>query len=146
MPVGEQSLLHSRHASPFPGAALADAPDPVPSATTGAAVQNADGSFTLTVNGQWVWPTHHSDCSTNRAGVGYAMGWTNPSQPGNLIEEGNLTVAVGTPTDNIVHPVPPNPRDVSALSQFAAWAGGCGTFNGTFNTGTWGADLAHLSR
>src|ERR1044072_6851888 len=122
--------------------AWADAADPVPAATTGSVVRNADGTYTLTVAGQWEWTTHTSDCSTNRAGVGYAIAWSDPTQPGNVVTDHALTVAVGTPTDNVAHPVPPNPHDVSTPAQFASWRGGCGTFNGTYNTGTWGP-IAH---
>src|ERR1044072_3410390 len=84
----------------YPATALADAPDPIPGATTGGVVQNADGSFTLTVQGQWQWPTHKSDCSTNRGGVGDALAWNDPSQPGNPVVGRDLTVIVGTTTDN----------------------------------------------
>src|SRR5579864_2749010 len=57
--------------------AAADAPDPIPSATQGTVVQNSDGTFTLTVHGQWQWTTHHSDCNKDRAGVGYAVAWND---------------------------------------------------------------------
>jgi hypothetical protein len=118
--------------------AAADAPDPIPSATTGSVVQNADHTFTLTVQGRWQWTTHHSNCATNRAGVGYAVAWNDSSQPGNFVGTNSLSATVGTPSDNTVHSVPPNNQDVSSPSQFASWRGGCGTFNGTYNTGTWG--------
>ena len=59
------------------GQALADAPDPVVSQThlVGQPVHNPDGSITVTIAGGWQWTTHHSDCSTDRAGVGYAIAW-----------------------------------------------------------------------
>src|SRR5581483_5469657 len=51
----------------------ADAPDPKLDSTTGTVVRNADGSYTLTIQGQWQWTTHLSDCNTNRYGVGFAV-------------------------------------------------------------------------
>ena len=118
--------------------AAADAPDPIVSKTTGSVVQNSDGSFTLTIQGAWQWPTHKSDCSTNRAGVGYAIDWHDSSQAGNFVGNNSLNAGVGSPNDNVVHSVPPNNQDVGTPSQYLSWRGGCGTFNGTFNTGTWG--------
>jgi hypothetical protein len=120
--------------------AAADAPDPIVSQThlVQPIQQNADGSFTVTIAGAWQWTTHHSDCSTDRAGVGYAIDWHDASQSGNQVGKGSLIANVGTPTDNVVRSVPPNNSDVSSPSSFASWRGGCGTFNGTYNTGTWG--------
>ena len=119
--------------------ALADAPDPIVSQTHLVdSVHNPDGSITVTIAGGWQWTTHHSDCSTDRAGVGYAIAWNDPSAPGNFVGTNALNTLVGTPSDNTVHSVPPNNQDVSDPSQFMSWRGGCGTFNGTFNTGTWG--------
>jgi hypothetical protein len=131
--------------------ALADAPDPVPSATHGTIVRNADGSHTLTVSGGtnastdpgWMWTTHKSDCNTNRAGVGVAIAWNDPTDPGNPISgtsNGNpVTIGLGTKTDNVVHPTPgPVFHDIATPADFASWRGGCGVFNGTYNTGLWG--------
>src|SRR4051812_31793818 len=80
--------------------AFADAADPVPSATTGTLVTNSDGSRTLTVQGRWQWTTHHSDCNTDRAGVGVAIDWNDPTDAGNDVKGFGL----GTSTDNVVHP------------------------------------------
>ena len=82
------------------GRALADAPDPkVPSqnptyfrAPVATAHDNGDGTTTVTVvaltdpttgvGAGWVWTTHHTDCNTNRAGIGFAVAWNDPQDPG----------------------------------------------------------------
>src|SRR3954451_8641180 len=66
-----------------PALAAADAPDAGQGAAT--VTHNADGTTTVTVNGPWAWTTHHSDCNTNRAGVGVAIDWNDAAQPGNHI-------------------------------------------------------------
>src|SRR5215210_2703220 len=87
--------------------ALADAPDPVPSATHGSMVINSDGSRTITVSGGtdestdpgWKWTTHKSDCNTDRAGTGVAIIWNDPTDPGNpltgTINGSSVTFGVG---------------------------------------------------
>src|SRR6476620_8658852 len=80
-----------------PGVAQADAPDPVPSATSGSVVYNADGSRTVSVTGRWAWTTHRSDCNRDGRSVGYAVDWDGPSQPGNLVTTiGGVPVDVGS--------------------------------------------------
>jgi hypothetical protein len=76
-------------------AALADAPSP--KSLTGTAVTNADGSRTLTVSGTFAWEKG-GKCKES----GYAIAWNDPTAPGNLVANG---VAVGTPSDNAIHPV-----------------------------------------
>ena len=99
------------------------------------------GTTTITVQGGWAWPTHGSDCNTDRAGAGYAMAWSDPSDAGYAI--GNTGVSVGSQnphafaanTDaNVVQPTPSandpsNPatvQTVSAPANYASWGGGCG--------------------
>ena len=131
--------------------AFADAPDPIPSATHGSLVVNADGSRTLTVQGGtndttdpgWRWTTHHSDCNTDRSGAGVAMVWNDPTQPGNPVTGAGAlgTFLLGTPTDNVVHPTPGAVvQDIAAPSDYLNWRGGCGTYQPVlgYNTGTWG--------
>ncbi len=110
---------------------FADAADPIPPATTGNYVVNGDGSITLTVQGQWQWTTHHSNCNLDRFGVGWAVDWHDASAPGNLITgkdaNNNPIVAhVGTPSDNAVH--------------YAASPPYCGVYdpNVDYNSGNWG--------
>lgn len=106
---------------------FADSADPVPAATTGGVVFNSNGSITVTVQGGWVWTTHHSDCNLDRFGVGWAVDWHDPSAPGNLVGDVNgLHAYVGTPSDNTVH--------------YAASAPYCGTYDSTlkYNSGLWG--------
>lgn len=76
--------------------ALADAPSPV--SLTGTSVTNADGSRTLTVSGTYEW---EKKCDPKKAKAdGYAIAWSDPTAPGNLVANG---VAVGTPSDNTIH-------------------------------------------
>jgi hypothetical protein len=148
--------------------ALADAPDPIPAATDGYITPHADGSRTLTVwggtnadtNPGWQWTTHGSDCNTDRAGAGFAIVWNDPTNPGNLIDGGNLgDFFVGltnlNDADNVVHPTPietiPGATEVDS-SDYTKWRGGCGINkdhtnvvlpngqikSGKWNQGTWG--------
>ena len=74
----------------FAVTALADAPDgtnttnysnlgfapnqaSVVSVSYDAAGNGGTGTTTLTVKGGWAWPTHGTDCNTDRAGAGYAI-------------------------------------------------------------------------
>lgn len=75
-------------------AALADAPSPV--SITGTSVTNADGSRTLTVSGTYEW---QKACDPKKPD-GYAIAWSDPTAPGNLVANG---VSVGTPSDNTIH-------------------------------------------
>jgi hypothetical protein len=120
-----------------PALASADAPD-VQTATGTIAPGPNPGDRTVTVRGTWAWTTHHSDCNTNRAGVGVAIDWNDPTQLGNPVTTLNGDpIAVGTPTDNVVHPAIPG-NDVASPADYQAWKGGCGDFNGIYNTGTFG--------
>jgi hypothetical protein len=120
----------------------ADASDPVVASTTGTVTTNADGSRTVTVNGAWAWTTHKSDCSQDKRAVGFAVDWNDPSAPGNVVATlDGQTIDVGVAAtnqynaaDNLVHPAQPGTNTPDAN----AWRGGCGAFNGQYNTGTWG--------
>ena len=108
----------------FPALAAADAPD----ITSASGTVSSDG-HTVTISGTWAWTTHHSDCNTDRAGVGIAIDWNDPAQPGNVVTTLNGTlIDVGTPSDNAVH----------NLSGGTGGGFTCGTFNGNFNTGAFG--------
>ena len=86
-------------------AALADASDPVPSATTGSVSTLANGDRVVTVSGQWQWTTHRSDCNNDKRAVGIAIDWNDPAAPGNHVDTINgVSVDVGTPSDNVVTP------------------------------------------
>jgi len=103
-----------------PALAAADAPD----------ITSATGTVsgnTVTISGTWAWTTHHSDCNTDRAGVGIAIDWGDPGQPGNHVTTLNgVSIDVGTPSDNQVHTT-----SGGTGSGFT-----CGTFNGSYNTGS----------
>jgi hypothetical protein len=104
-------------------AAFADAPDPTSIHSSVSFDEN--GFPVLTVQGDWAWTTHHKDCNKDRWGAGWAVDWNDPSAPGNHVTTLNgQSIDVGTPDDNAVHHAAAPPR--------------CGTFNGSYNTGTWG--------
>ena len=104
--------------------ALADAPDP--SVPLNAHVNG----LTVTVDGNWQWPTHVGDCNAHKdIFVGFAVDWGDPDAPGNTVGSTGFDVGVlagdaNNATDNAVH-----------------GATDCGTFN-VFNSGTWGP-LSH---
>jgi hypothetical protein len=105
---------------------------------------NADGTRTLTVQGQWTWPSRTSDCNLDRAGAGFAVAWQDPAQPGNSVvtlNGANIAVGAGSagvlnPADDLVHATPPGTDSAST----SLWRSGCGTFATPpgYNTGTWG--------
>ena len=142
----------------FAVAALADAPDATqtanysnlgfaPNQTTVVGIVYDPAGFgglgttTLTVKGGWAWPTHKTDCNTDRAGAGYAIDWNDPNDAGYAIANTGVSVGSQNPhgfaanTDaNVVQPTPSandpsNPaavRKVSTPSAYASWGGGCG--------------------
>jgi hypothetical protein len=120
--------------------AHADAPDPALASTTGSIAFNTDGTKTLTVHGEWSWPTHTSDCNYDGRAVGYAVDWNDPHQAGNPVATVNGTaVDVGVasaglnPADNAVHSTP-------ATEIASPTFGGCGTYANPpgYNSGVWG--------
>jgi uncharacterized repeat protein (TIGR01451 family) len=157
-------------------AASADAPDVnnttnYPSGTQTqlvSAVDNGNGTTTVTVKGGWSWPTHTTDCNTDRAGAGYAIDWSDPNDDGFLLASLNGTdIRVGStgsnhlnPYDRAVH-VTPNltgataVHDITDPTDWQSWRGGCGkylagtytdskgTHTGTFSQGTWGP-ISHV--
>jgi hypothetical protein len=100
-----------------PALAAADAPD----------ITLATGTVsgtTVTISGSWA-----SDCNTDRAGVGIAIDWNDPNQAGNHVTTLNgVSIDVGTPSDNAVH----------TTSGGTGTGFTCGTFNGSYNTGSFG--------
>ena len=141
-------------------AAAADAADPVdvgnkaappiPTARATSVVINADKTVTVTITGGFLWATHGSSCTDDRAGVGYAIDWNDPTQPGNEVK--TLTfkdpstgqtvtddIQVGAaaangrnPADNVVHPTRNSKTGnftgvVDPPSPSTTWRGGCGT-------------------
>jgi hypothetical protein len=115
--------------------AHADAPDPVLASTTGTVHDNGNGTKTLSVQGNWQWTTHHSDCNNDQRAVGFAVDWGDGN--GNVVV---APVAVGVKNatslnaaDNKVHPTP---ATEIANPSF----GGCGFYSAAdgFNSGTWG--------
>jgi uncharacterized repeat protein (TIGR01451 family) len=118
-----------------PALAAADAPD-VQTAVGSVLSSDASG-IVVEVHGTWAWPTHGSDCNKNRAGVGVAIDWGDPT--GNHVTDLNgdsidVGVAGGgaatrNPIDNLVHPAePPSLANDTA----ANWESFCGQFvNGT---------------
>ena len=128
----------------------ADAADPVLSATTGTVVTNANGSRTVTVQGQWQWPTHRSDCSQDKRAVGFAVDWNDAGQPGNVVTTLNgQTIDVGAAAPNAFNPADNLVHHTGAGTDSAdpnVWRGQCGAFNAAagYNTGSLGPDLAYV--
>jgi hypothetical protein len=91
----------------FAAGALANAPNPLPNSTKldGFTV-NADGSRTITVEGQWNWVSQ-TNCPTARDGVGYQVAWFdgNTSNPIGGNNSPNGVLDVGDSVDNIVHSI-----------------------------------------
>jgi hypothetical protein len=58
------------------------APGQHPTQTGVATVDTASGHVTVDLTGGWSWPTHGSDCNTNRAGAGVAVNWLDPQDRG----------------------------------------------------------------
>ena len=107
-----------------PALAAADSSD----ITSASGVVASDG-HTVTISGTWAWTTHHSDCNQDRAGVGIAIDWNDPNAAGNHVTTLNGTsIDVGTPSDNNVH----------TTSGGTGTGFTCGTFNGNYNTGSFG--------
>jgi uncharacterized repeat protein (TIGR01451 family) len=156
----------------FVVSAMADAPN-VGLAPDGGAqakivsvTNNGNGTTTVSVAGGWTWTTHTVDCNTDRAGVGVAVDWNDPSDPGyhvttlgtTSIDVGSTLGVNGNVVDNTVHPTPgktgthASPAGsqnygaevaVATSANYANWRGGCGTFdlkvgNNTRSHGYWG--------
>jgi hypothetical protein len=139
------------------GVAFADAPDPVPDAAQirVGPIETVDGVQVarVSISGAWEWTTHNSDCNDNRTGVGYSIDWSDPNQVGNhltslpgvgSIDMGAKNANDYNPVDNEVHPTPPEVagsefNDPGSPDSYDDWRGGCGTYNGDYNTGVWGA-------
>jgi hypothetical protein len=136
--------------------ALADAPDPkIPPQSPSTSVVSvthddkgtpdpSDDTTTVTIKGGWVWTTHNKDCNLDRAGVGFAVDWNDPDDPGfhvttlngDSIDVGSSLAVNGNSVDNVVHPTPGTTSlggagketDVANPTQYQLWRGGCGTF------------------
>lgn len=119
-----------------PAVAGADASD-VTSATGKVTNVAPNGDITVEVQGTWAWTTHQSNCNNDKRGVGVAIDWHDVNAAGNHVTTLNgVSIDVGTPTDNVVHPAEPGVD----TSVFANWRGGCGVFDAVagYNSGTWG--------
>ncbi len=100
------------------------APGQHPTQTGVATVDTATGHVTVDLTGGWSWPSHGSDCNTNRSGAGVAVNWLDPTDRGfhlaffdinggvvNNTPGGPDDFGVGAtganglnPTDDVVHP------------------------------------------
>ena len=161
----------------FAVAALADAPDttqttnysnlgfaPNQMSVTGISYDPTGdgglGTTTLSVAGGWAWPTHGTDCNTDRAGAGYAIDWYDANDAGYAI--GNTGISVGSQNPNsfsgntdgdVVQPTPSandpsNPsavQTVSSPANYASWGGGCGKVSTGTITGWQGGGNAPTS-
>ena len=132
----------------------APAPGQHPYQTGTATVDTATGHVIVTLTGGWSWPTHGSDCNSNRAGAGVAVNWFDPQDRGfhvaffnisggvpNLTAGGSDDFGVGStganglnPADDAVHPTENDTGtgavvDITDPANFADWRGGCGVFS-----------------
>lgn len=132
--------------------ASADAPDPdLNSAPNVTANVLQDGTIRVTVTGQWKWTTHTTNCNNDKRGVGVAIDWNDPNEPGNHVTTLNgVSIDVGTPTDNVVHPttsvgLPSGTMvDIASPADYRNWRSGCGTYGydpvlrKSYNSGNYG--------
>jgi uncharacterized repeat protein (TIGR01451 family) len=98
-----------------PIVANADAGNPILGSIHGSIRDNANGTATVFVRGQWNWLTHTTDCNFDRAGTGVAIAWNDPTEPGYVVDKANISVQVGTShlragdtvnkIDRMIHPV-----------------------------------------
>jgi len=136
--------------------ALGDAGNPILGTITGSAVDNGNGTVTISVRGQWNWLSHASDCNADRAGTGVGIIWNDPTETGYTVGTGSISQRVGiallrngdtvNTVDRMVHPVdrgnvaegyvvagthyPAKQAIVDPSppnpASFATWKGGCG--------------------
>jgi hypothetical protein len=95
--------------------ALADAGNPILGTIKGTAVDNGNGTVTISVKGEWNWLSHNSDCNFDRAATGVGIVWNDPTEPGFLVVKGSISAGVGIASlrpgdtvntiDEMVHPV-----------------------------------------
>jgi hypothetical protein len=98
-----------------PVVANADAGNPILGSIRGSIRDNPNGTATVFVRGQWNWLTHDTNCNFDRAGVGVAVAWNDPTEPGYVVDKANISVAVGVSSlrggdtvntiDRMIHPV-----------------------------------------
>src|SRR5438093_12665795 len=74
------------------------APGQHPFQTGTATVDTATGHVLVTLTGGWSWPTHGSDCNSNRAGAGVAVNWFDPQDRGFHVAYFNINGGVANTT------------------------------------------------
>ena len=62
--------------------AFADAGNPILNTVKYSAVDNNDGTVTISVRGQWNWLSHNNDCNDDRAATGVGIIWNDLNGPG----------------------------------------------------------------
>ena len=62
--------------------AFADAGNPILNTIRATAVDNNDGTVTISVRGQWNWLSHDTDCNNDRAATGVGIIWNDLNGPG----------------------------------------------------------------
>jgi hypothetical protein len=93
----------------------ADAGNPILGTIRGSAVDNGDGTVTISVKGEWNWLSHNSDCNFDRAATGVGIIWNDPTEPGFTVTKAPISAGVGIASlrtgdtvntiDQMVHPV-----------------------------------------
>lgn len=105
--------------------AVASAPNPVPGSTrVDSIVAGADGSHTVTVEGQWIW-TDQARCPSTRDGAGYQVDWFDGStaNPIGSASSPQGVLYVGDAVDDIVHSLDPLGGSSSPTSGGAVFDG-----------------------
>lgn len=74
---------------------LADAGNPILGTIHATTTFNANGTVTVSVQGEWNWLSHNSDCNFDRAATGVAMIWNDPTETGYLLSKGTVSAQVG---------------------------------------------------
>ena len=79
---GSRLLVFSAAMLAFVANAFADAGNPIAGTIKATAVDNGNGTLTISVKGEWNWLSHNADCNDDRAGTGVGIVWNDSTEPG----------------------------------------------------------------
>jgi uncharacterized repeat protein (TIGR01451 family) len=121
-------------------------------------VPNADGSNTLTISGEWLWPSLSADCNVDRYAIGWAVDWKdpdpvsgagaqllNPNDPTSPKIGDATSIYPLAPADPNAPPIPVHFREKQRVFyNDGSTLPRCGVYGphtnpaGSYSTGTWG--------